>query len=152
MVACAGEFRTCAPASSGLRFRLMKDIPKPILEMFESLYLAIAAHVTEETLTAVQGALGDARPRNGVAHVAPSRRTIAGKLKPKVGKRTPEQIEAQTNKVIKWLGSNPDKRAEEIAEGAKISTGDLALILKRLSDEKKVTRHGVARGTRYSAK
>jgi hypothetical protein len=93
--------------------------------------------LAEEVTSAVQSALGGKivpRGRGGGAG----------------GKRTPEQIEKQAERVLAFIRANPDQRAEQIARANKLTTTELVLPIKRLLDEKKIKASGRARGTTYA--
>ncbi|MCK6447909.1 MAG: hypothetical protein L6Q99_16065 [Planctomycetes bacterium] len=118
----------------------------------------IAAFVTEiETLTrqaaleAVQAALGGvAAPARAARPSAPSApRKPAPRAKG--GKRTPEQVAADAEKILAFVKSNAGCSAEQIQAGLGLSKKDIALPLLRLREEKRVKITGQKRGTKYFA-
>ncbi len=57
----------------------------------------------------------------------------------------------QTEKLLAYITANPGQRSEQIAEGTRFSTGELALPLRKLVAEKRLKSTGRARGTTYTA-
>lgn len=126
----------------------MKTIPPKVQDLFQRLYELVC----ESAEADVMGRLTDAFRRPNGQNGAPSRSKPAKVFKAKGAKRSPEQIALQTDQVMKWIAGHPETRAEEIADGTGIATGDLPIIVKRLLAEKKIKAAGVARGTKYSAR
>jgi predicted HTH transcriptional regulator len=104
------------------------------------LQIVIREQLSSEVTSAVQGALGGKPARGG------NGRASAGAL----GKRSPEQIAKQAEKIFAFIKANPDQRAEQIARANKMSTAELVLPIKRLLEEKKIKSSGKARGTTYA--
>jgi hypothetical protein len=104
----------------------------------------VVAEIDSAVRAAVQGIGGQVRGggRGRASAKAPSAK-IGGV------KRTPEQIAKTAAKLLAFIAANPGQRAEQIAEGTKIGTGEMALPIKRLLAEKKIKASGVARGTTY---
>jgi hypothetical protein len=102
------------------------------------LQIVIREQLSEEVTGAVQQALGG-KPAGRVL------RTTAD------GKRTPEQIDKQAEKLFAFIKANPDQRAEQIARASKMTTTELVLPIKRLLDDKRIKSSGKARGTTYAA-
>jgi hypothetical protein len=123
------------------------EVERLVREFTSKLEQVIRAQVVAEIDTAVRAAMqGVSLPVRGAG-----RGRGAGKLVAKVGggKRTPEQIAKTAAKLLAYIAANPGQRAEQIAEGTKLSTGEMALPIKRLLAEKKIKASGVARGTTY---
>jgi hypothetical protein len=120
---------------------LIRDFASQLQEL-------IREQLSMDVTAAVQASLGGAPARRGKgakngAVRAPSR--------DKGGKRTPEEIEKIAARLLTYISSNPGQRSEQIAAATKISTGELALPIKRLLADKKVKASGKARGTTYAA-
>jgi hypothetical protein len=103
------------------------------------LQIVIREQLSEEVTVAVQQALGGKAVGRGAV------RTTAD------GKRTPEQIDRQAEKLFAFIKANPDQRAEQIARASKMTTTELVLPIKRLLDDKRIKSSGKARGTTYAA-
>ena len=103
------------------------------------LQIVIREQLSSDVTSAVQGALGGKPARGGNGRVA----TV-------LGKRTPEQIGKQAEKIYAFIKANADQRAEQIARANKMSTAELVLPIKRLLEEKKIKSSGKARGTTYA--
>ena len=95
--------------------------------------------LSDEVTAAVQTALG------GTPVKRASRGSAAG------GKRSPEEIEKQAEKLHAFIKANPDQRAEQIAKANKLTTTELVRPMKRLVEDKKIKASGKARGTTYAA-
>jgi hypothetical protein len=102
------------------------------------LQIVIREQLSTEVTAAVQGALGGKAVRSG------------GRAASVLGKRTPEQIDKQAEKIYAFIKANADQRAEQIARASKMTTAELVLPIKRLLEEKKIKASGKARGTTYA--
>ncbi len=98
----------------------------------------VREQLSVEVTSAVQSALGGKPAKRGKAAIGPG------------GKRTPEQIEKQAEKLLLFIKANPDQRAEQIARANKLTPTELVLPVKRLLDDKKIKASGRARGTTYA--
>ncbi len=121
--------------------RLVREFTSKLEQVIRS---QVVAEIDSAVRAAVQGISTQARG-------AGRGRAIAKIAAPKLGgaKRTPEQIAKTAAKLLAFIAANPGQRAEQIAEGTKISTSEMALPIKRLLAEKKIKASGVARGTTY---
>jgi hypothetical protein len=70
----------------------------------------------------------------------------------KHARRTPEEFEALSAKILGFLDKNPGSRMEAISGGLKLETKELAPVIKKLLDGKKIGRKGVKRATEYTLK
>jgi predicted HTH transcriptional regulator len=109
----------------------------------DDLQTLVRDQLSSEVTAAVQVALG-------------GKATSAGKTngvvkRGKNGKRTPEEIEAQAEKLLAFISKNPDQRAEQIAKVNKFTTTELVRPIKKLLGAKKIKASGKARGTTYAA-
>ena len=120
--------------------RLVREFTTKLEQVIRS---QVVSEIDNAVRAAVQGVGGGARGggRGRVAKVV----SAGG------GKRTPEQIAKTAAKLLSFIAANPGQRAEQIADGTKISTSEMALPIKRLLAEKKIKASGVARGTTYVA-
>lgn len=122
--------------------RLVREFTSKLEQVIRS---QVVAEIDSAVRAAVHGLGGQARGGG---------RGRASKIvSTKIGgaKRTPEQIAKTAAKLLAFIAANPGQRAEQIADGTKISTGEMALPIKRLLAEKKIKASGVARGTTYVA-
>ncbi len=83
---------------------------------------------------------------SGRGYTAPPART-----KSKGGKRSPEEIKAQAEKLAKLIRENPGSKSEDLAKVSGMTTGDQVLPIKKLLGEKRIKAKGKARGTTYTA-
>ena len=75
----------------------------------------------------------------------------SGKKKPsKFVRRSPEQITADNARLLSWIGSNPNKRSEDIQRGTGIDKQHVASGLQVLRDGGKIKMKGVKRAATYS--
>jgi hypothetical protein len=124
---------------------MSNEVERLVREFTSKLEQVIRAQVVAEIDTAVRAAM------QGVGgSVRGAGRALKGAA-PSGGKRTPEQIAKTAAKLHAFIASNPGQRAEQIADGTKITTSEMALPIKRLLAEKKIKASGVARGTTYVA-
>jgi hypothetical protein len=105
--------------------------------------------IQRETLDSVHALL------NGVA--APSRggsRALGplARYRPKGMKRKPEELSALVRQLHAYVVKNPGQRIEQIGRGLGLGTRDLALPVKKLLRERKLSTKGVRRATKYFAK
>jgi hypothetical protein len=111
----------------------------------------LTSHVKKAALDSVRDALG-----NGVA---PARRGPSMKVKVgrpaksamKGGKRTPEQVAADAERIASYVRQHPGQRLEQIAAGLGAASNDLKLPVIKLLASKTLTKKGEKRGTMYFA-
>ena len=123
-----------------------------------------AANVTlilQDAVTdAVSDALGSGK-RVAKATQATAKTTKPTKAKGAAKKRTrrkkrirrsPEDLERISNKILSQLNKKPEQGIEEIGAALKMTTKDLSRPMQMLLDGKKVRKKGKLRATRYSKK
>lgn len=108
--------------------------------------------IRQAALESVQALLGD-----GAAPARRATRGARGSLAPvrgrrKGAKRTPAELEALVKKFHAYVVKNPGQRIEQIGQVLAIPTKELALPVKRLMSEKKISSKGQKRATIYFAK
>ena len=123
------------------------EVERLVREFTLKLEQAIRSQVVAEIDSAVRAAVQGV----GVGARGGSRGRVAKVVSTGGGKRTPEQIAKTAAKLLSFIAANPGQRAEQIADGTKISTNEMALPIKRLLADKKIKASGVARGTTYVA-
>ena len=127
---------------------MANEVERLVREFTAKLEQVIRAQVVAEIDSAVRAAV---QGIGGQMRAGGRGRASAKAPSAKIGgvKRTPEQIAKTAAKLLAFIAANPGQRAEQIADGTKIGTGEMALPIKRLLAEKKIKASGVARGTTY---
>lgn len=121
----------------------MADVESLIRRFADDLQALVREQLSSEVTAAVQIALGGKATRSG----KPSALVKSGRN----SKRTPEEIEAQAEKLFTFIAKNPDLRAEQIAKASRLTTTELVRPIKKLVEAKRIKASGVARGTTYAA-
>jgi hypothetical protein len=112
----------------------------------------LTTHVRKTALDSVREAFGDG--------VAPARRgpgrprgaTKAARPAPSAGgKRTPEQVQADAERIASYVRQHPGQRLEQIAAGLGTASHDLKLPVIKLLSSKTLSKKGQKRGTTYFA-
>ena len=109
----------------------------------------LSALVTKTALDSVYAALGD-----GVAPArrGPGRPRGATKAAARAdGKRTPEQVQADAERIASYVRQHPGQRLEQIAAGLGAASQDLKLPVIKLLASKTLRKTGQKRGTQYFA-
>ena len=129
---------------------MANEVERLVREFVSKLEQVIRAQVVAEIDSAVRAAVqGLGNQVRGGGRGRASTKIVSAKMGG--AKRTPEQIAKTASKLLTFIAANPGQRAEQIADGTKISTSEMALPIKRLLAEKKIKASGVARGTTYVA-
>ena len=118
------------------------DVDSLIRKFADDLQALVREQLSSEMTAAIQSALGGGALKAGKA-------SGTGK-RGRAGKRSPEEIQAQAEKLLVFIAKNPDQRAEQIARANKLTTTELVRPIKKLLADKKVKSSGVARGTTYA--
>jgi hypothetical protein len=112
----------------------------------------LSALVKKSALDAVHAALGDG--------VAPARRgpgrprgttKAARPTATADGKRTPEQVQADAERIASYVRANPGSRLEQIAAGLGTGSQELKLPVIKLLASRTLRKTGQKRGTQYFA-
>jgi hypothetical protein len=105
-----------------------------------------------DTVTRVLG--GDSDGRRGGRRGAT--RAIAaesrGRARPKGAKRSQDELERLTGRLLAYVKSNAGQRIEQIAKGMGVSTRELNLPAKKLLGNKSIRTKGQKRATQYFPK
>jgi len=118
--------------------------------------------VRKAAVEAVAGALGatDTRPRRGrppgrkaasSATGRPRRGAAPGRRR-KRGRRSAEQLGAISDRLYKYVKSNPGQSIEQIGKGLGLPTSELKRPASNLLEGKKLRTTGQRRGTKYHAR
>jgi hypothetical protein len=114
----------------------------------------LTAHVKQAALDSVHAALGDGvaparrgpgRPRMNMKLGRPAKSAMKG------GKRTPEQVQADAERIASYVRQHPGQRLEQIAAGLGSVSQDLKLPVIKLLASKTLRKTGEKRGTQYFA-
>jgi hypothetical protein len=112
----------------------------------------LSALVKKTALDSVHAALGDGvapkrrgpgRPRGTTKAARPAARAD--------GKRTPEQVQADAERIAGYVRANPGSRLEQIAAGLGTGSQELKLPVIKLLAAKTLRKTGQKRGTQYFA-
>jgi hypothetical protein len=110
----------------------------------------LSALVKKNALEAVHAALGNGvapkrrgpgRPRGTTKAARPAARAD--------GKRTPEQVQADAERIASYVRANPGSRLEQIAAGLGTGSQELKLPVIKLLAAKTLRKTGQKRGTQY---
>jgi hypothetical protein len=131
----------------------MSNTDTAIREAVESFVEQLKGLIQQAALESVQAALGGSgQPRRGVTPARGAASAVVTKGRSKGAKRSPEELEALVKKLHAHIAKNPGQRIETIGAGLGIPTKELALPVKKLVGEKKLTTKGQKRATIYFAK
>jgi hypothetical protein len=111
------------------------DIQREITRRIEAFVGEITELARRHALDTLSSALAD---RGGRSAPRPARRRGAA-----------AEIRRETERLFSFIQNNPGQRMEEIARGVGVTTKDLALPVKKLLGDSKVTTEGQKRATRY---
>jgi len=113
----------------------------------------LTAAIQEEGAAAFRAAIGSGAAPAGRrrAPSTPSARPSAAR-RTKGAKRSPEELEALTKNLLAAIKKNPGQRIEQIGKSIGTPTKELALPVKKLFAEKKISTKGQRRATAYFAR
>jgi hypothetical protein len=130
----------------------MSDFEREMNQAVQGFVEQIAELARRAALDTIESAFGG-RPghagRSGIAaasmiaSVAPARRGGRG------AKRTAEDLEALSNKFASFVKANPGLRIEQINKELGTTTKELALPIRKLISERRITAKGNKRSTMY---
>ena len=130
----------------------MSNSDTAIREAVEAFVEQLSGLIRQSALESVQsllaGGAGPSRRGSKGARVP----TLAARGKRKGAKRTPEELDALVKKFHTHVAKHPGQRIEQIGQILAIPTKELALPVKRLMSEKKLSSKGQKRATTYFAK
>jgi hypothetical protein len=118
----------------------------------DSFLAELSGLIKKSALDAVHAALGDGvapkprgpgRPRGTAAAKRPAATAN--------GKRTPEQVQADAERIASYVRANPGSRLEQIAAGLRTGSQELKLPVIKLLAAKTLRKTGQKRGTQYFA-
>ncbi len=127
----------------------MNDVDNQIRDRVESFVAELTDLVRQAALESVSEALGGqaapgvARRRGG--------RPPRPRMRRRGGKRSPEEIEATTHRVLEYVRQNPGHGVEQMATDLGASTKDLTLPIKKLLGNGDLLTEGQKRATKYYA-
>ena len=97
-------------------------------------------------MCAVRPETGEGSPNEDEA-----RRGVTLRVK-KGGKRTPEELEILTARLLRHIQGNPGQRMEQLAVGLSLPSKELTLPIKKLLQENRLRTKGQKRATAYYAR
>jgi hypothetical protein len=124
--------------------------------IIQEFVVSLRAAIAEEAAQAFVIAGGGAVPHLGrsvTGGKSAAKKTAKSPApKRKGGKRTPEEMVAQTETILSYLKKNPAQGAEQLGAALGMSTAELALPIKQLIAKKALKFVGQKRGRKYSAR
>lgn len=122
------------------------DVDNAIRQRIQAFVDELADLVKQATLESVQDALHGASPPGIVARGLVGRPSAGG------GKRTAQELEVVTDRLLRYIEANPGQRMEQIAEGLSTPSKELTLPMKKLLRENHLRTKGQKRATTYRAR
>jgi hypothetical protein len=130
------------------------DVNREIRDRIQAFVNELSELVKQATLESVQDAL---QGRSGSTNIAvrgmgrPGGRGVTLRVK-KGGKRTPEELETLTARLLRHIQGNPGQRMEQLAVGLSLPSKELTLPIKKLLQENRLRTKGQKRATAYYAR
>lgn len=126
----------------------MNDVDRQIRDRVESFVAELTDLIRQAALESVSEVLG------GQAVAAPGRRggrPPRPRVRRRGGKRSPDEIEATTHRVLEYVQQNPGHGVEQMAMDLGANTKDLTLPIKKLLSNGDLLTEGQKRATKYYA-
>lgn len=124
----------------------MSDQIRTLVDEFTS---KLELMIRRTALEQVAAALGDAlEPRRGPGRPRGPSKGPGMRMK-KGGKRSSEDLEAMSAKLLAHVKAHPNQRGEQIAAALKTDVGTMRLPMQKLMAAKKIKTKGQRRGTTY---
>lgn len=105
-----------------------------------------------DTVTKVLGGDGDGRRGGRRGATRPIAAEGRGRARPKGAKRSQDELERLTGRLLAYVKGNAGQRIEQIAKGMGVSTRELNLPAKKLLGNKSIRTKGQKRATQYFPK
>lgn len=119
-------------------------------EFADNILKVIQEHLSLDGIVGSETTPRRAVNRAAAAKEKPAKAAKAASPRAKHARRTPEEFEALSVKILSFLEKNPGSRMEAISGGLKSETKELAPVIKKLLDGKKIGRKGMKRATEYT--
>jgi predicted HTH transcriptional regulator len=123
-----------------------------IQEFVVSLRAAIAEEAAQAFLIAGGGTVSTTGRSSAGSQLPRAKAAKRAAPKGKGGKRTAEEMAAQSDAILSYLKKNPAQGAEQLGAALGVSTAELALPIKQLIAKKALKFVGQKRGRKYSAR
>lgn len=127
----------------------MNDVDRQIRDRVEAFVTELTDLVRQAALESVSEVLGG-QPVPGAARRRGGR-PPRPRMRRRGGKRSPEEIEATTRRVLDYVAQNPGHGVEQMATDLGVSTKDLTLPIKKLLSNGDLLTEGQKRATKYYA-
>lgn len=125
----------------------MTDLDHAIRQRVEDFVQEMTELVRQAALESVSAALGT--PGASASRAKGGKRTTAGFVAKRGGKRTAKELEQQGGALVTMIRQTPGIRADQLAKAMGVMTRDLALPIKKLLADKAITKKGQKRATAY---
>jgi hypothetical protein len=130
----------------------MSNSDAAIREAVDAFVEQLSRLIKQAALDSVQSLLSSSAPRGQGGSKANRGSLAIAATRGKGAKRTPDELEALTKKLHVYVTNNPGQRIEQIGKALAVATKELALPVKKLIGEKRVSTKGQKRATTYFGK
>jgi len=129
--------------------KTMNDVDRQIRDRVESFVVELTDLVRQAALESVSEVLGGQAAPGAVGRRGG--RPPRPRMRRRGGKRSPEEIETTTQRVLDYVRDNPGHGVEQMAMDLATSTKDLTLPIKKLLSNGDLLTEGQKRATKYFA-
>lgn len=131
------------PVSDQIRSRV-----EEFVDELSSLIRQSALDTVAQVLRGEEGG-GGRRGRRGAASAGRAPVAARGRVRAKGAKRSQDELENLTTRLLTYIKSNAGQRIEQVAKGMGVSTRELNLPAKKLLANKSIRTKGQKRATQY---
>lgn len=103
-------------------------------------------------MQSVASALGAPSPPSSGRRTPIAKRQTPAPTRKNGAKRSPDELNALTTALLRYVRQNPGQRIEQIAQGLEIATKELKLPAIKLIDDEQISTKGQKRATTYFPK
>jgi hypothetical protein len=119
------------------------------VEKFTASIVALAKKQATENLSLALGELKDSTPRNGNGNGHKAKAKAKGRTVG--GRRSPDDLAALTESLLKEITANPGQGIEAITKNLGVRSAETVLPIKKLLKDKQIKKTGEKRSTKYFA-